>query len=88
MKLFVWKGVYELTGSYHNGGGVIAVATTVKRARELITETSDKRRAEDYGPSERYDDPPDWVKEEPDHTFLLDPGTGEHVTIFPDMGCC
>ncbi len=86
MKLFVWKKVYELTGRYHNGGGVIVVAPTLELARELITEESDKLLVEDGEP--RHEDPPEWVKNEPDHTFLLDSGTGEHVTIFPDKGCC
>jgi hypothetical protein len=36
MKLFVWSNVERVTGSYHDGGGVAAIAETLERARELL----------------------------------------------------
>jgi hypothetical protein len=36
MKMFIWEYVSELTVSYHDGGGVVVVASTLERARELL----------------------------------------------------
>ena len=83
MNLYIWENVYELTGKYHCSGSAVVVAGTLERAREILTEISDKLRGcgRDY-------DPPEWVNEEPVALFALKANQGESVRIFKDAGCC
>lgn len=36
MQLFIWKYLEELTGSYHDGGGVVIAAGNLRAARDLL----------------------------------------------------
>ena len=76
MKLFIWESVDNITGSYHNGGGVAVCAATLERARELVPREAD----DDSG---KCADIP-----EPSHIYDLSGEYDEKAWIFPDAGCC
>jgi hypothetical protein len=40
MKLFVWNDVTKATDNYHDGGGIVVIADSLERARELIEQKS------------------------------------------------
>lgn len=37
MKVFIWEQIENATSSYHPEGGVVVIAATVERAKELAT---------------------------------------------------
>lgn len=41
MKMFIWESVSGLTCNYHDGGGLVVVASSLARARELAPGKSD-----------------------------------------------
>lgn len=80
MNVFIWQRVMDVTDSWHSDGGVVAVAPTLERAIELVTEHVQKERAvtKDFKES----------IQTPDATVKAARGTEEGVWIFPDAGCC
>jgi hypothetical protein len=74
---FIWRMVENMTTSWHDGAGVVAVAGSIERAKELVEAAREKGHKTDgiaIGP--------------PDATFEAVPGTPEQVHVFPDAGCC
>jgi hypothetical protein len=65
----------HLTGYYHHDGGVLAIAASLDRAKELITAEASAEK------------PPD-LEAEPDLVADVSGDTPERVIIFPDAGCC
>lgn len=53
MKIFVWQYVDGLTDNYHDGGGVVVVAESLERARQLVPALKDEpdRAFEVAGPA-------------------------------------
>lgn len=73
MKLFMWDCVRRATGSYHDEGGIIVIAETLERAREMVA--ADKERVN----CEALTTNPDLIRE------CEGP---EHIAIHQDAGCC
>lgn len=78
MKLFIWENVEYLTTNYHDSGGLVIMAETLERARELVPAHTD----DDGNPRicEAMTQPPD--------AALTVESEQERVWIFPDAGCC
>lgn len=75
MQLFVWQDVSDLTSNYHDNGGVLAIADSLERARQIILEFPDVGSKCGV------------LKQDPDFTaFVTD--SEEKVMVFPDAGCC
>lgn len=76
MKLFLWEEVDHATERYHPEAGIVVIAESLERARDLL------RRPDEYVPSNcgAYTQEPDYTTEVTD--------TQERVFIFPDAGCC
>lgn len=73
MKLFMWDYVGNATSNYHDEGGIVVIAETLERAREMIS--SDKEREK----CEALTKEPDLVRE------CEGP---EHISVHKDAGCC
>lgn len=73
MKLFMWDFVGGATGSYHDGGGVVVIAETLERAREMIAAEKEREKCEA-------------LTQEPDLVRECD--GPEHISVHPDAGCC
>lgn len=75
MQLFVWQDVSDLTSNYHDNGGVLAIADSLERARQIILEFPDVGSKCEV------------MLQDPDFTaFVTD--SEEKVMVFPDAGCC
>jgi hypothetical protein len=73
MNVYIWEMADEVSGNYHSGGGLLVVATSEFRARELANSTGNIKLGED----EKVDVViPSFETEE------------ERVIVFPDAGCC
>lgn len=73
MKVFIWERLEQATGNFHSEGGVVAVAESVERAKELA-----QNQGVTFG--NHYDTTVieyELVGEHP-----------EKVIVFPDTGCC
>lgn len=72
MNLYVWEYVDALTNNYHSGGGLVVIAGSVERAREMAmaknVNFAEKELAPDIAAETSCD--------------------SEHCWIFPDAGCC
>ena len=82
MKLFLWRRIDQCTRNEHSEGGVVVVAETVERARELAAQYCDDYEL-GHAPGHcqiRPDELPDAVYDVP--------GREEAVYLFPDKGCC
>lgn len=75
MNLYIWPKATYLTDNYHDGGGVIAIAPTLDRAREIITSANYSDRP--LSSSVLITDP-----------IVITELTEEYCMIFPDAGCC
>lgn len=81
MKLFLWEELDHLTGRYHSGGGLVIIADSIERAKEIAKEHSDKYQKETDGA------PCFIIDKEPDIILNTD-ATEEAFYAFPDAGCC
>jgi len=75
MKLYIWHRADRATANYHDEGGVIAIAESLERARELIKPNTGK----DEQDCSALTQVPDLVRE------CEGP---EGVFVHPDAGCC
>jgi hypothetical protein len=73
MKLFMWDSVGGATGSYHDDGGVVVIAETLERAREMIASEKEREKCEA-------------LTLEPD--LIRECDGAEHISIHPNAGCC
>lgn len=73
MRIYVWESLRVCSDRYHSEGGLVVVARSLERARELAVA--------DYPGTSA-------VIEEPDHNWLTSPLENEKVITFPDAGCC
>lgn len=72
MKLFVWTDVVWVSNNYHNDGGIIVIAETLDRAREMLPTFED-------GVCEAKTKEPDLIRE------CEGP---EYIEVHPNAGCC
>lgn len=72
MNVYVWQCVAKCTDHYHEEGGVVVVAASVERARELAAAQGCKISDEEAHDAE----------------IPCAAGEPERVFIFPDSGCC
>lgn len=72
MKVFIWNSLDHVSYSYHSNGGLVVVAQSLERAKELCAE-KDAAVSIDQDPSLALDVTEDAV---------------EAVFVFPDAGCC
>ena len=86
MKIYIWNEVDGASGAYHSTSGVVVVAPTETRARELV-EIERKRIREATSPKYREDD----IREIPavDACYPLAGEYGEYTeSVFVFPGCC
>lgn len=76
MQLYIWNSVSDLTDNYHNGGGVVVIAPSLERAREIVKATSYATHPDKCGA----------LTELPN--YVIDTLTEERCFIFRDAGCC
>lgn len=83
MKVFVWKDLMEVSTNYHREGGLVVVAESLERAREIVKEKVDVR---DY----EYQDPVDCEAKsvDPDAQYNITDDAEEGFFVFPNAGCC
>lgn len=74
MKVFVFEYIDKVSEEYHEGGGLLIVAKTEERAKELIN-------AEEYV---------NVTAKEWTEVVVIDamPDAEERLIVFPDAGCC
>jgi hypothetical protein len=73
MKMFIWMSAEMVSSRYHSDGGLMVIASTEERARELANGTEDVVVS-----------PGNTV----DHVYELLGAPEEKVLVFPDAGCC
>lgn len=73
MKLFIWDYVSNATGNYHDEGGIIVIAETLDRAREMIGAAKEREACEA-------------LTKDPDLTRECE--GPEHIAVHQDAGCC
>jgi hypothetical protein len=73
MNIFIWEKLQVCSDRYHPEGGLLVIAATLERARELAVADFSKTSA---------------VSEEPDHVWGTFAMNEEKVITFPDAGCC
>jgi hypothetical protein len=94
MNIYIWYGVANLTTNYHSGGGLVIVAPTLERARELLAAPADCEYPwhdadDDHTSSCRPERASaSAMKDDPDVTYALQGDVEEKITVFPDAGCC
>lgn len=84
MKCYIWRRVTGLTDRHHDAGGLVIVAPSLERARELLRATEGVRtEVDEYGetPCEAFD-------RDPDQVYDLAGTPEERVWVFPNAGCC
>jgi hypothetical protein len=74
MNVYIWKRIDQATTNYHSEGGVVAIAATEERARQLAEASEEGCR---FGENEK-----------PDVVQAVADGAPEFVYIFQDAGCC
>lgn len=75
MYIFIWEDVKNLTGRYHDGGGLVIVAESLDKARAAYL------RDEGKTDCSALTVPPNRVITCADHE-------SPSVFVFPDAGCC
>ena len=83
MKIFIWKDTDPVSANYHDGGGLLIIASDLIRAREVWSEYVDKLTSV----WEKFEDK-SATDADPDHVYFTEPDTEETVLVFPDSGCC
>lgn len=81
MKMFIWKQVENVTGSYHSGGGLAVVAESLEKARALIQELCPGPKFDGLKICEA-------LTAAHDFEYNVDKKSTEIVHIFPNEGCC
>lgn len=74
MNVYIWQRVLQASSCYHTGGGVVVLAGSLERAREIANA--------EPGCAITPEEQPDEV-----HT-LAESIVPERVFIMPDAGCC
>lgn len=80
MKIFIFPHVSELTSGYHDGGGLVVIATNELAAKDLMYRSKgqqdfvNKVTMQEWAKVKVYD--------------LVGADIPEQIFVFPDRGCC
>ena len=86
MRVFIFRGVEQLTDNYHSGGGLVAFADSKEHVEKLVAEHNDAYGGPLYaGSSFLVLEEDDW-----DNVIVreLYSATEPVLYVFPDAGCC
>ena len=72
MNVYIWERIGNVTKNYHDGGGLLVIAKSITRAREIIKKKVSKKC--------------EALTIMPDIYYSIK--AKEQVIIFPDSGCC
>lgn len=91
MKIFIWENIKGVSNNYHDGGGLLIIAESLKRAEEIAVFYSEKYSYETKTYKE-FKNKINLLNKEneiikPDHEFETS-FSEEKVITFPDAGCC
>jgi hypothetical protein len=73
LHVYIWESVSDLTDNEHNGGGLVVVAESLERAREICEANVEVKQ---------------FPSEEPDCVLLVPDTSSERIYVFPNAGCC
>ena len=83
MSIYIWERVNMMSDYYHSEGGVVVVAKSLERAREIAREH--------FNPEEEHETLTDYdttvFDTEPQKVFRVT-SKEEYYCDFPDAGCC
>lgn len=80
MKLFVWNDADAVSANYHSNGGLVVIAESFERAREMIAEATKKKPySQPDAICEALTIAPDLIRE------CEGP---EYIAVHPNAGCC
>ena len=83
LNIYIWERVNMMSGNYHSEGGVVVVAKSLERAREIAKEH--------FNPEEEHETLTDYdttvFDTEPNRVFEVS-SSEEYYCDFPDAGCC
>lgn len=74
MKVFIFESINQVTSSWHPEGGLVIVAQSKERAKEMISASKDISVTES-----------EWEKVVVIETKYNEE---ERIIVFPDAGCC
>lgn len=84
MNVYIWHRIDKCTSEHHPEGGLVVVAKSLERAREIARNAGrGKKSGCDTSIVEHCDPSP-----APDVVLPLAGGPEERVIMFPDSGCC
>jgi hypothetical protein len=94
MNIYIWRDVANLTNKHHDGGGVVVVAPTLDRAREIIRDSNrcvDEWHTEPGG--EHWSDcgprtDCEALTAEPDAIYPTTDDQHVDLYVFKNAGCC
>ena len=91
MQVFIWVDISAVSYNYHDDGGIVIVAESIERAREMMRVIGDHEEYDHKaGKSIPVSNVPSTCAaftEEP--LLILDTThSKEEMFIFPDAGCC
>lgn len=81
MNVYVWDYLKRMSDSYHDDGGVVVVAESVEKARELLRTKDEHGYTPVPGDSDVFD-------REPEVTYPTAGEVAARVFTFPNAGCC
>lgn len=85
MNAYIWQNATDITDRYHSGGGVLIIAPTLERAREVFLRDGTLPGNEfgpGFVPSES-----NVLTTDPDVFYRIE-ATDERLFLFPNAGCC
>lgn len=80
MKLFVWDRIKKVSDEYHEDGGLLIIAESEKRARQMAKEYVTYFYKTIIYPID--------LKEHEKPTLIRECEGPEFIITFPDSGCC
>jgi hypothetical protein len=92
MKVFIWTNINKVSYNYHDDGGIVIVAESLERAREMMRVIDGETTNFDHKKGKAVLVPT--VPEKcgaftTDPTLILETTHNkEEMFIFPDAGCC
>ena len=86
MHVYIWKDADCITHRWHNSGGLLIVAPSIERARELWLANPPYNP---YGDLPDTEPPLGSTATDPDPDIVLPTSSADElVVVFPDSGCC
>lgn len=88
--LYIFKSDF-VSDSYHQGGSVLIIASSVTEARNLIKKYQiDNDLLSNLNKEEQdlYDKTDDYMSKNPIYSVKVPADTEEKILVFPNAGCC